>query len=170
VRNFLILVLRVAIFFSGILLIYASLSYETEEGKIQSRLEEWWIRVDDYTQQALSWHVALLKTLASVTSVILDQLFGPRLFSVQSIGVSLCLSSVCIGILSLVVGRINPNPNLTVSSSVWLIVTSGAYAIIPLFLQRIRKKAIRVGSIYLWFVVLIIKEMWGLTGCSAPLK
>jgi hypothetical protein len=103
-------------------------------------------------------------SLASITSVVLDHLFGPRLFSAQSIGVSLCLSSVCIGVLSLLVGKLNPNPNLTVSASVWLIVTSGVYALIPVFLQRIRKKIIRVGSIYLWFAVLVIKEAWGLTG------
>lgn len=162
-RHLLILVLRVALFAAGIILVYTSLSYETEEGKIQSRLEEWWVRVDDYRQQALSKHVAFLKTLASVASSILNRLFGPQLFSAQSIGVSISLSFVCIGVLSLVIGKLNPNPNLTVSASVWLIVTSGGYAIIPVFLQRIRTKIIRVGSIYLWFVVLVIKEAWGLT-------
>ena len=40
----------------------ASFSYEDEEGKIQSRLEEWWIRIDDFKRQALSSHVAAKST------------------------------------------------------------------------------------------------------------
>lgn len=59
--HFLELVLRVALCSAGILLIYASLAYETEDGKIQSLLEEWWVRVDDLRQQALVWHIAILR-------------------------------------------------------------------------------------------------------------
>jgi len=57
-------VLHWAIGVLGVLLIYLSFSYETEDGKIQNRLEEWWIRVSDYRNQLLSRHVAFIKMLA----------------------------------------------------------------------------------------------------------
>ncbi len=76
---FFFLILRVSLFSSSLLLIYASLSYETEEGKIQGRFGKWWIRVDDYRQQALSWHVALLKLsrLLHLLFSTLLMVFGP---------------------------------------------------------------------------------------------
>ncbi len=58
---------------AGILLIYASLSYETEDGKIQSLLEEWWIRIDDLRQKVISFHVAFMRVLASLISTHHEQ-------------------------------------------------------------------------------------------------
>lgn len=133
VRDFLTFALRTSLFSAGVLLFYASLSYETEEGKIQNLLEEWWIKVDDYQRQALSKHIAFLKMLASVSTRVLDQLFGPSLMSPQAIGVSLCLCSLCIGLLSIPVQRIAPRPSLSVSSSLWIVFSSGLYGIIPAF-------------------------------------
>lgn len=160
-REILTFILRSGLFSAGLLLFYASLSYETEEGKIQNLLEEWWIKVDDYRQQALSKHIAFLKMLALVSTRILDQLFGPSLLSLQAVGVSLCLCSVCLGVLALIMGRMEPRPELSVSSSLWIIFSSGLYGTIPAFLQRIPRKRLQVGSIYLWFAVLIISQVWG---------
>ena len=154
--------LRSGLFTAGVLLFYASLSYETEEGKIQNLLEEWWIKVDDYKRQALSKHIAFLKTLAAVSTRILDQLFGPSLISLQAIGVSLCLCSVCIGVMALILGGIMPHKDLSISSSLWIIFSSGLYGIIPAFVQRLARRWLRVGSIYLWFTVLIISQLRGL--------
>jgi len=161
VREILTLSVRFGLLAGGILLFYASLSYETEEGKIQNLLEEWWIKVDDYQRQVLSKHIAFLKTLASVSTRLLDELFGPSLISVQSIGVSLCLCSVCIGVMSLIVERIVPHKDLSVSSSLWMVLSGGIYGIIPAFLQHISRKWLRVGSIYVWFIVLIVSQLWG---------
>lgn len=160
-REILTLSFRFGLLASGILLFYASLSYETEEGKIQNLLEEWWIKVDDYQRQALSKHIAFLKMLASVSTRVLDALFGRSLISVQSIGVSLCLCSVCIGVMSLIVGRIVPHKDLSVTSSLWMILSSGIYGLIPAFLQRITRKWLRVGFVYIWFIVLIVSQLWG---------
>jgi hypothetical protein len=74
----------------GILVFYASLSYETEDGKIQNLLEEWWIKVDDYKKQAISKHTAFIKALASLVTNIFDRVFGTRIYSVESLGVSIC--------------------------------------------------------------------------------
>jgi len=63
----------------GVLLFYASLSYETEDGKIQNLLEEWWIKVDDYKKLAISKHTAFIKALASLVTSIFDGTFGTRI-------------------------------------------------------------------------------------------
>lgn len=160
-REVLTFILRSGLFSAGLVLFYASLSYETEEGKIQNLLEEWWIKVDDYQRQALSKHIAFLKMLALVTTRVLNHLFGPSLLSLQAVGVSLCLCSVCIGVLALIMGRINPRPELSVSTSLWIIFSSGLYGLIPAFLQRIPRKRLRVGSIYLWFAFLVVSQLWG---------
>ncbi len=161
-REILTFILRTGLFSAGVLLFYASLSNETEEGKIQNLLEEWWIKVDDYQRQALSKHIAFLKLLGSVSTRVFDQLFGPSLLSVQAIGVSLCLCSVCIGVLSLIIGRVSPRPELSATSSLWIVFSSSAYGIIPAFLQRIPRQRLRVSSVYLWFVVLVISQLWGI--------
>jgi hypothetical protein len=41
------------------LLILAYLLYESEEGQLRSRIEDWWVRVDDARQAALSRHPLL---------------------------------------------------------------------------------------------------------------
>jgi hypothetical protein len=44
VLRYLILTFWTAVGLAGILLVYAALSYETEDGKIQSVLEDWWLK------------------------------------------------------------------------------------------------------------------------------
>src|SRR6266567_8001921 len=103
--HFLALLLRLALGGAGILLIYASFSRETEEGHVQSLLEEWWLRIDEMKKQAISRHLAFMKVLASVMTRLLDRLFGVRLLSVQSLGVSACYSFVWTGIALILLSR-----------------------------------------------------------------
>ena len=67
--------------------------YPNEEGKIQSKFEDFWVRAHDYQRLALSRHAAFMTQVAKLESAFLDRVFGPKLFSVQSIIVS-CWSSV----------------------------------------------------------------------------
>jgi hypothetical protein len=67
--------------------------YPNEEGKIQSKFEDFWVKADDYQRLALSRHAAFMTQVAKLESAFLDRVFGPKLFSVQSIIVS-CWSSV----------------------------------------------------------------------------
>jgi hypothetical protein len=65
-------------------LVTAIVLYPNEEGRIQSRLEDFWMRLDDYRHVALSRHVIFLRNVAAIESQWLDYLFGQRLFSLQS--------------------------------------------------------------------------------------
>jgi hypothetical protein len=66
----------------GLLSLYISaVLYEDEEGRIQNRLEEWWIRLADKEKAAVSKHVEVVRKLARLTMLAFDTLFGKKLFS-----------------------------------------------------------------------------------------
>lgn len=72
---------------------YAALFlYEPEQGKIENRLEEWWVRLDDQRDAAVSRHTAFMREVARLVGQGFDRLFGHQLFSVQAFGVSSALS------------------------------------------------------------------------------
>lgn len=92
-RPHLILIHRLLGVLLGILLISAGIFlYEDQEGKIQNRLEDLWIRADDLQHQALSKHVAMMRIIAGMMTTAFDWLFGKRLLSVDSVAVSYCFS------------------------------------------------------------------------------
>jgi hypothetical protein len=66
--------------------------YPDEEGKIQSKFEDFWIKVDDYQQLALSRHAAFMQELAQLETRILDGFFGRALWSDKALFVSLFIS------------------------------------------------------------------------------
>jgi hypothetical protein len=58
----------------GLLLIWcAAFLYEDDEKKLQNHIEEWWIRVDDYKNQALSVQTAFAKAVTEVTNLGFDR-------------------------------------------------------------------------------------------------
>ena len=70
--------------------------YPGEEGKLQSKFEDFWIRVDDFKNLALSRHVAFVTGVARLETRFLDRVFGHNLFSGLSMSASLCLSIISI--------------------------------------------------------------------------
>ena len=62
-----VVVLQVLAFVAGMLLLYAAaFLYEGEVGAVQNRLEEWWIRMDDVRDHAVSRHTDLLRRGAAL--------------------------------------------------------------------------------------------------------
>lgn len=86
------------------LVLSAILLYPNEEGQIQSKFEDFWIRVDDYQKLALSKHASFMTSVANLESGLLDRLFGQRLVSVQLLCVSLFLSAGVPGLLAFIWG------------------------------------------------------------------
>jgi len=77
----------------GLLLLYAGLFLtETEEGRLQNRLEELWIRVDDLQSRAVTRQAAFLQQVSGLIADGLVKLFGQKLFSVKSVASCLCFS------------------------------------------------------------------------------
>jgi hypothetical protein len=80
--------------------------YPNEEGKIQSKFEDFWIRVDDFQNLALTHHAAFMKGVANLETRFLDRVFGKRLISIQALGVSFCFSLGTIALLTMLVSYI----------------------------------------------------------------
>jgi hypothetical protein len=68
--------------------------YPDEEGKIQSKFEDFWIRVDDFRNLALSRHTAFMTQVADLETRFLNRVFGSTLISVQSLVFSCWFSLV----------------------------------------------------------------------------
>src|SRR6476660_1672441 len=78
---------------TGVFFLYLGLALtETEEGKLQNRLEDLWVRIDDLQSAAISRQAAFLKQLSALSGAGLNKLFGDRLFSKRSIVASLWFS------------------------------------------------------------------------------
>lgn len=70
----------------------AILLYPDEQGKIQSKFEDFWIRVDDFQNLALTRHAAFMTQVAKLETRLLDRIFGSQSISLQFVVVSACLS------------------------------------------------------------------------------
>jgi hypothetical protein len=66
----------------------ALVPYPGEEGKIQSKFEDFWIRVDDYQKLALSRHVVFMQLVAKLETELLDRVFGYK--AVRTTAHALC--------------------------------------------------------------------------------
>jgi hypothetical protein len=84
----------------GLLLILVSaILYETEEGKIQNKLEEWWVVLCDAESRAVKKHAAFVAEVVALARHVFDTLFGQKLFSIRALGVSACFSLSSLGIV-----------------------------------------------------------------------
>jgi hypothetical protein len=77
----------------GALLLYiAVFLYENEEREIESKLEAFWVRVDDAAQGAVSRQLAIAQEFAQLGSRVMDGFFGSSLISVRIVVLSAFLS------------------------------------------------------------------------------
>ncbi|MEK6408683.1 MAG: hypothetical protein AABN34_17285 [Acidobacteriota bacterium] len=132
---------------------------------MQSRLEEWWIRIDDFRHKAMSSHIAFMKVLASVLTNFFNRFFGPRVLSQQSIGVSLCYSIVWIGIGLLMLRRLSPRIYANyhdVTFEIELIAFGLIYGAIPYFIPKNVWHPKWISWIAIWFWTLILIVLWSL--------
>jgi hypothetical protein len=84
-------ILRCLAFLGGSLAYYiAFFMYEDGEGKLQNRMEQLWIAVNDKKKITGSMASALFNKVASVVARAFDRVFGSKLISLQLVGVSVC--------------------------------------------------------------------------------
>jgi hypothetical protein len=81
----------------------AIILYPNEEGKIQSKFEDFWIQVDDFQNLALTRHAAFMTGVAKLETRFLDRVFGNRLISIRALGVSFCFSLGTMALLAMLV-------------------------------------------------------------------
>lgn len=81
--------LRGCVVLLGLFFVYAAVFvYEDEQGKLQNMLEDWWVQIEDAKQTVLSKHTAFMRYIADLITSAINRLFGVRLLSLQSLGVS----------------------------------------------------------------------------------
>jgi hypothetical protein len=76
----------------GVLLYVALFLSETEEGKLQNRLEKLWVDINDLSRKALTKQAAFLQQISAIANSGLNRLFGKGLLSAEAIAASLCFS------------------------------------------------------------------------------
>lgn len=98
-------ILRVLAGVAGALSLYAALFlYEDEQGKIQNKLEEWWVGLSDMQSEALSRHTGFMREVARLTTQGFDRLLGPRLLSPSVLMPSSFYSSASLLLCTVVYG------------------------------------------------------------------
>ena len=85
------------------LLVLAFLLYEDEEGRIRSRAEDWWIRVDDAQKTALSRQAAFILVTAQLGTRAINSIYGTRLLSARALCTSVCLSGAFVMLMTMAV-------------------------------------------------------------------
>lgn len=95
---------RVAAFLAGMAAYYISWClHEDQEGKLQDRVAQLWSAIDDRQKVTHSRATAIFNKVAVAVTHAFDRVFGPRLLSVQLIGVS---SSLAFAGLFLAIGSL----------------------------------------------------------------
>ncbi len=84
--------LRTIAFCAGTLLFYSIFLYEDENTRVQSSLEDWWIRLEDQKQAALNRQTVFVREIARSIDHFLDGLLGRNLLSVRAVSISVCYS------------------------------------------------------------------------------
>lgn len=146
----------------GLLLIVGSLLslflYETEEGIVQNKLEELWIRLSEAKSAALSKQGKFIRTVSDLTEALFNRVFGKELVSFQSVAVSACLSLFSLGIVTCRGVYDLPFPDIVEGLYGPVILLLFAAGIFPAVLKdRLPRK--------IWFLsvaLLCIVSFWGM--------
>jgi hypothetical protein len=116
----------------GCLLIYIAFLYEDEEGRVQGKLEELWVRLKDSQDASLSRTTSFLSIVATLTGKSFDRLFGRRLLSLRFLVISVYLSLASLLLFTIVASRFTHNAQLgSLPGNAWHAVIFGSIALAP---------------------------------------
>jgi hypothetical protein len=140
-----------------VLWVLAGALYEDEERRVQDRIQELWIRIEDLRKSAINWRTAFPVVLAHSTSSALDKLLGPELLSLQTITVSVYLSAASLQLFE-IVWNLNP-PSVQVFKSLLIEAAFLFCAWIPSLMRRAGRTVLNLCCIALdiGFGVLLLK-------------
>jgi hypothetical protein len=110
----------------GLVLLYlAFFLRESDEGKLQNRLEELWVRIDDLSRTALTKQAAFIQGVSGFVTSGFDRVFGRGLFSAKAIFASLCFSAAAIWLAVVLVESTMPTINNGFSPFLAILVCVG---------------------------------------------
>jgi hypothetical protein len=140
---------------AGALSFYGALFlYEDEQGKIQNKLEEWWVNLTDQRTKSLSRHTVLMRAVAASATRSFNFLFGERIVSFRAFAVSACFSvaSLCLFIVLTCAVGINPRWNSGFPREVAAV--GAVFAVFGTLQAFIRKSVVLIAAWYVLFAIL----------------
>lgn len=120
----------------GLLFINAALFlYEDEEGRIQNKVEEWWIKLNDKGKASRSLAAAFMQEVAKLTGRGFDRLLGKRLLSLRFIFISISFSLASIFLFVFVLFPLvhNPPAGTSAQAALRLFLFFAAFGLVPAF-------------------------------------
>jgi hypothetical protein len=109
---------------------------ENEERRLQSSLDELWIRVDDAGRTIGSFLSALLAEVAKLTNAGIDRVFGPALMSKQAVGVAVSYGLASMFITAMLMSNI-PVKQMWIAAA--LLIFVGSFPAISMSRDAVRK-------------------------------
>jgi len=153
--NTFIVILKIIIALIGLLCLYfAFFAYETEQGKIQNKLEEWWVKIDDTKEITNTSLIKFLRRISLFTTISINKIFGEKIFSFQSAWVSVFYLNGVITIYFAFSSIILDSPFGTIKAVIISVfgMVMIILAALPLFIKS--KKWIKWGCISIILVTL----------------
>lgn len=160
-------VIRAVITCLGMISIYIALFlHEDEEGRLQNRLEELWVTVDDAQNKALSKQAIFLQELVKLLSRGFDALLGKKLFSLRSITVIFCYSWASAVVVDTLAesARTGRQPG-NMATAIWEWLEPIIFVVLGTTAARERNKTFAVGS-WCFIVGWMANDIWGYGGYS----
>jgi len=141
-------VMMVSLVLGSFCLYGALFLYETEEGEIQNKLQDWWVRVDDLRKSVSTRQAVFLQSAATATTRAFEAVFGRKLLSSRALAVSSLLSLSSFELMAS--WFLHPK-------SGWLkhLFWGCAFGVAPLLLRRTSSKAIVSAAVGLVVVFLL---------------
>jgi hypothetical protein len=107
VFHYSLLALRILCLLGGVFIICVRVFlYESEQGKIESKIQDLWNRIREFHPAALSRHVSFMNFIAGSVDMVLNIVFGSRLVSLEAMAVSVCYSIVSVFLTLLVLQKL----------------------------------------------------------------
>jgi hypothetical protein len=124
--------------FLGLVIICAYLFlYEDEEGKVQNKIEEWWIKLSDKQNVSRSKVAAFMQEVARLTGSGFDLLFGRSLVPLRVVPISIYLSLASLFLLILLtVPGVKYSAGTSRQAAFGLLFYFIALALVPAFSQN----------------------------------
>jgi hypothetical protein len=158
VFHYTLLALKILCFLTGVFIICVRLFlYESEQGKIESKIQDLWNSVREFHPTALSRHVSFMNFIAGSVDKVLNNIFGTRVVSLEAMAVSVCYSIASVFLVLLVLQKLFLHQSLfSFYSLLFLYLGLGSA---PLFF-RIAYPNHSKRLILIWLVAMITSAYW----------
>lgn len=142
----------------GALFVCAALFlHEDEEGKIQNKVEEWWIKLSDKEKGSRSQDAAFMQEVAELTGRGLDRLLGKPLLSLRFVFISISFSLASFFLFAFLSFPLVHNPPAGyISGAFRLFLFFLTFALVPAWIESKALLEFRWGVI----VSTLLKILW----------